>query len=172
RDVVAGLPTGTTRAEEKSPNERLNLACVGVANKGWDNIVNLKGENIVALCDVDSNYLDKAAGEFPKATRYRDYRKMFDAEAKNVDAVVVSTADHNHAVASAIPLPLGKHLYAEKPLTHTVVEARHLAGLAARHNCVTQMGTQIHAGENYRRVVEIIQSGAIGKVSEVYNWCN
>src|SRR5262249_24687085 len=120
----------------------------------------------------DSNYLDKAAGEFPKATRYRDYRKMFDAEAKNVDAVVVSTADHNHAVASAIALSRGKHVYCEKPLTHTVVEARHLAGLAARHNCVTQMGTQIHAGENYRRVVEIIQSGAIGKVSEVYNWCN
>lgn len=170
--VLAGLPVGTTRAEEKSPNERLNLACVGVANKGWDNIVHLRNQNIVALCDVDANYLDRAGSEFPKAVKYRDYRKMFDAEAKNIDAVVVSTADHTHAGPSAIALTLGKHVYCEKPLTHTVQEARHLAGLAAKHKCVTQMGTQIHASDNYRRVVELIQSGAIGKVSEVYNWCN
>jgi predicted dehydrogenase len=170
--TLAGLSALPVRADPKSPSDKLNLAFVGVAHKGWDNVEHLRGENVVALCDVDSNFLGKAAESFPKAAQYRDYRKLFDAEAKNVDAVVVSTADHSHAVATAIALTLGKHVYCEKPLTHTVHEARTVAQLAAKHKCVTQMGTQIHAEENYRRVVEIIQSGAIGPVKQVYNWCN
>jgi predicted dehydrogenase len=97
---------------------------------------------------------------------------MLDAEAKRVDAVVVSTADHTHAGPTAAALSLGKHVYCEKPLTHTVAEARAVARLAAKHKVATQMGTQIHATGNYRRVVEAVQSGAIGQVREVYNWCN
>jgi predicted dehydrogenase len=155
-----------------SPNEKLNIAVVGVGNKGWHNVLQLKDQNIVALCDVDTNYLDQAAKMFPQAAQYRDYRKLLEAERKNIDAVVVSTADHTHAPATSVALDLGKHVYCEKPLTHTVAEARAIARLAQRNKLATQMGTQIHASSNYRRVVEVIRSGAIGPVSEVYNWCN
>ena len=159
-------------AEEKLANGKLNLACVGVANKGGHNIAQLQNQNIVALCDVDDKFLNKAGATYTKAKKYHDYREMFDKEHKNIDAVVVSTADHTHAIATSIALSLNKHVYCEKPLTHTVAEARHVAQLAKRNNLVTQMGTQIHAGENYRRVVEMIQGGAVGTVREVYNWCN
>lgn len=171
--VAAGIHVAPLQAkEEKSPNEKLNLACVGVANKGWHNVQQLKSQNIVALCDVDENYLNKAGQSFSKASKHRDYRKLLDKEAKGIDAVVVSTADHTHAIATAIALSLGKHVYCEKPLTHTVEEARHVADLAEKNKLATQMGTQIHATNNYRRVVEVIRSGAIGKVRQVYNWCN
>lgn len=159
-------------AQPNSPNEKLNLAIVGVANKGGHNVGQLTDENMAVLCDVDSNYLAKAAEKYPQAKQYRDYRKMLEAEANNIDAVVVSTADHNHAVATAIALDLGKHVYCEKPLTHTVQEARVIAGLAAKNKVATQMGIQIHANNNYRRVVEIVQSGVLGRINEVYTWCN
>lgn len=155
-----------------SPNEKLNIAVVGVANKGWHNVEQLTEENIAFLCDVDTNYLDEKGKVYPMAKKYRDFRQMLDKEAKSIDAVVVSTADHTHAPASSIAISLGKHVYCEKPLAHTVAEARALAKLAAKHKVATQMGTQIHAENNYRRVVELIQSGAIGEVTEVYNWCN
>lgn len=170
--ILAGLPASSGAvAEEKSPNEKLNLAFVGVANKGWDNVQQLAGQNVVALCDVDTNNLDRAAATHKNATKYRDYRVLLEKE-KNLDGVVVSTADHTHAGPTALAITLGKAVYCEKPLTHTVAEARHIAALTAKHKVVTQMGTQIHAGDNYRRVVELVQSGAIGPVSEVYCWCN
>lgn len=159
-------------AASRSPNEKLNLAIVGCGNKGGHNLDQLTAENIVALCDVDTNYLSPQAQRFPNATKYSDYRKLLDKEAGKIDAVVVSTADHTHAPATAAAISLGKHVYCEKPLTHTVREARTIAELAAKHKVATQMGTQIHAENNYRRVVEVIQSGAIGPVKEVYNWCN
>jgi len=152
--------------------EQLNLAVIGVGNRGWDNIQGVKGQNIVALCDVDANYLDAAATHFPAAAKFRDFRRMFDAMAKDIDAVVVSTADHVHAPASAAAMRLGKHVYCEKPLAHTVHEARVLARLAKEHRVATQMGTQIHAESNYRRVVELIRAGAIGPVKEVHVWSN
>ena len=159
-------------AASRSPNEKLNLAIIGCGNKGAHNVDQLTAENMVALCDVDSNYLNQQAERFPSAAKYRDFREMLDKEANRIDAVVVSTADHTHAPATAAALSIGKHVYCEKPLTHTVKEARTIAELAAKHKVATQMGTQIHAENNYRRVVEIIQSGAIGPVTEVYNWCN
>lgn len=162
----------SSAAGSRSPNEKLNLAIVGCGNKGWHNVTQLTSENMVALCDVDTKYLDQAAEKFPQAAKHRDYRRMLDAQHQQIDAVVVSTADHTHAPAASAALDLGKHVYCEKPLTHTVREARALARLAARNKLATQMGTQIHAGSNYRRVVEVIQSGAIGPVTEVYNWCN
>src|SRR5262245_51519657 len=171
--VLAGVYAGWSRAaDDRSPNEKLNLAFVGVANKGWDNVEQLKGQNVVALCDVDSDFLDRAAASFPKAERYRDYRKLLDAEHRHLDGVVVSTADHSHAVATSLALSLGKPVYCEKPLTHTVHEARAVARLAAKHKVATQMGTQIHASDNYRRVVELIQAAAVGTIKEVHYWCN
>ncbi|MFM8221622.1 MAG: Gfo/Idh/MocA family protein, partial [Planctomycetaceae bacterium] len=161
--LAAGLHLGgTAPAAAAGPNDKLNIAAIGVANKGGDNINNLASQNIVALCDVDERFLNEWGEKFPQARRYRDYRVMLEKEAKNVDAVVVSTADHTHAPASSVALDLGKHVYCEKPLAHTVAEARALARLAAKNKRATQMGTQIHASDNYRRVVEIIQAGVIG----------
>ena len=169
----AGVFIAPSLAQEtKSPHERLNLAGIGVANTGGHNLGELASQNFVALCDVDENFLNQAAQRFPNAKLYRDYRKMLEAEANRIDAVVVSTADHTHAPAASVALDLGKHVYCEKPLSHTVVEARALARLAKKNNLATQMGTQIHASDNYRRVVELVQSGAIGEVREVHNWCN
>src|SRR5262245_15072967 len=164
--------SGLAAQESKSPNEKLNLAIVGTANKGWHNVQNLTSQNMVALCDVDANYLAHAAMSFPLATQYRDYRKLLDKEAGRIDAVVVSTADHMHAPVTSAALDLSKHVYCEKPLTHTVKEARTVAALAKKKKLATQMGTQIHADDNYRRVVELVQSGTIGRVTLVHNWCN
>jgi predicted dehydrogenase len=153
----------------RSPNEKLNLACIGVANKGADNINNLTSENIVALCDVDSLHLGKMAERFPKATKYADFRILFDKE-KNLDAVVVSTPDHTHAMPVVRALREGLDVYCEKPLAHSVYEVRQMRDLAAEKKAVTQMGTQIHAGDNYRRVVEMVQAGTIGDVARVHVW--
>lgn len=149
-------------------NNKLNIGVVGVANRAGENLRGVSTENIVALCDVDANFLEAAAKNYPGAGRYRDFRSMLDRS--DLDAVVVSTADHTHAIATAMALRSGRHVYCEKPLTHTVSEARIVAELARERNRVTQMGTQIHAGENYRRVVELIRAGAIGPVREVHNW--
>lgn len=155
-----------------SPNELLQIGAVGVGNKGAHNLDELARQSIVALCDIDETYLNQAAQKFPHARLYRDYRKMLEAESNRIDAVVVSTADHTHAPAASVALELGKHVYCEKPLTHTVHEARALARLARKNGLATQMGTQIHASDNYRRVVELIRTGAIGAVREVFTWCN
>jgi len=169
--VASGVFSELQAAPSTSPNEKLNVACIGVANRASANVGGVAGENVVAICDVDDNYVNGAAGRFPAARKYNDFRRMFDAEKNNIDAVTVSTADHTHAPASMMGIKLGKHVYCEKPLTHSVFEARAVAEAAAKHGVATQMGTQIHATENYRRVVEIIQSGAIGPVTEVQVSC-
>ncbi len=158
------------RAAAQSPNESLGVAVIGVARRGGANLNGVAKENIVALCDVDATLLGTASKRFPKAATFRDFRKMLDQVADRIDAVVVSTPDHTHAPAAAAAMRLKKHCYCEKPLTHNVRDARLLTELAAENNLVTQMGTQIHAGSNYRRVVELIQSGAIGPVGEVHVW--
>ena len=167
--VCGGVWSELRAAESRSPNEKLNIACIGTANRAAGNIAGIAGENIVAVCDVDDNYLGAAGQRFPKATRYNDFRKLLEAE-KNIDAVVVSTADHVHAPASVMAMRLGKHCYCEKPLSHNVYESRVAAEVAREKKLATQMGTQIHEGNNYRRVVELIQSGAIGPVTEVHVW--
>lgn len=171
---AAALSTGVwsqlAAQESTSPNEKLNIACVGTANQAQFSIQNVKGENIVALCDIDQTYLDRAATQFPDARKYSDYREMIAAEGDKIDAVIVATADHHHAPATIRALRAGKHVYCEKPLTHTVHEARVVIEETKKQGVATQMGTQIHAGENYRRVVEIIQSGAIGDINEVHVW--
>ncbi len=155
-------------ADSKSPNEKLNIGAIGTANQARFSLGNVGSENLVAICDIDDNYLAQAAKDFPGAQKYNDFRKLL--EQKDLDAVIVATPDHIHAPATLRALRLGKHVYCEKPLTHTVAEARLIATEAAKAKVATQMGTQIHAGDNYRRVVEIIQAGAIGKVAEVHTW--
>ena len=152
-----------------SPNNKHNIAVIVVANLCGSNLRGVEGENIVALCDMDDNYLRSAAQKFPQAKKFNDFRKVLDE--KNIDAVVISTADHTHAVATVGALQTGRHVYCEKPLTHTVREARIVRQAAAKNKkLATQMGIQIHAGANYRRVVELVQSGAIGTVSECHVW--
>jgi predicted dehydrogenase len=150
--------------------DKLNIGVIGVQNRAWANLTSVAHENIVALCDVDTNYLARAGDHFKGAKRFVDFREMLAADL-DLDAVVVSTPDHTHAPAASMALRKGMHVYCEKPLTHNVWEARRLAELAAARGAVTQMGTQIHAGENYRRVVELIESGAIGHVREAHVWC-
>jgi predicted dehydrogenase len=171
--VAAGYFVGGQRTKAApGPNDRIRIAVVGTQNQASFSIDNVRNEEIVALCDVDQSYLDKRGQQFPHARRYRDFRKMLETEAPRIDAAIVATPDHLHAPATAMALRLGKHVYCEKPLTHTVHEARVIRDLTRQAKVATQMGTQIHAGDNYRRVVELVRSGAIGKVETVYTWCN
>ncbi|OAI49926.1 oxidoreductase [Planctomycetaceae bacterium SCGC AG-212-F19] len=170
---IAGLGTALRAADEanKSANDKLNVGVIGVAGQGAYNLGGVAGAgaNIVALCDVDEKRTGKAREQFPQAKYYTDFRQLLDQ--KGIDAVVVATPDHTHAVATMMALKAGLHVYCEKPLTHTVHEARVVAETAAKQKRITQMGTQIHAGTNYRRVVELVQGGAIGPVTEVHVWC-
>jgi predicted dehydrogenase len=152
-----------------SANEKLNIGIIGTSGRALSNIEGVEGENIVAVCDIDDRLLAEASSRFPRAKTFHDFRRMIDW--KWLDAVVISTADHTHAPAAAMALRLGKHVYCEKPLTHSVYEARTVAALAKESKRATQMGTQIHATDNYRRVVELIRSGAIGQVKEVHVFC-
>lgn len=168
--ISSGVWTGRALAESTSANEKLNIACVGTANRAQSDIKGLAGENLVAFCDVDRNYLDKATEKYPDARKYSDYREMIEKEAGRIDAVMVATADHSHAPATIRAIQKGLHVYCEKPLTHTVTEARIISEAAKKAGVATQLGTQIHAGNNYRRVTEIIQSGAIGDVTDCHVW--
>jgi predicted dehydrogenase len=151
-------------------NEKLNIAGIGVAGRGAADIQGVASENLVALCDVDDLHAAKTFEKFPQARKYKDFRRMLDQIHGQIDAVVVGTPDHTHAPAAAMAMRLGKHCYCEKPLAHNVFEARTLAEIARENKLVTQMGTQIHAGTNYRRVVELVQTGAVGPIREVHVW--
>jgi len=159
----------TIWAQVKSPNEKLNIAGIGVGGRGADDIAGVSTENIVALCDVDERRAAQTVKRFPKAKRYADFRKMLD-EVKEIDAVVIATPDHTHAPAAVMAMKLGKHVYCEKPLTHSVYEARVLAETAAKHRVATQMGIQGHSYDGHRRAVELLQAGVIGTVREVHSW--
>ncbi len=169
--AIAGAATFGAPAfvRGRNLNDKLNIAVIGVGGRGGSNMAAVAGENIVAFCDVHQPSLDKAAEKYPQARQVSDFRKLYD-HANEFDAVVVSTCEHTHAFATIRALDLGKHVYCEKPLTHSVWEARVIREAAAQANVATQMGIQIHAGDNYRRVVELIQSGAIGPVREVHVW--
>jgi len=153
------------------PSDKLNIAAVGIGGMGRNNIVNCaKTENIVALCDVDWNEATtKVLKAYPAAKQYKDYRKMLDAQ-KEIDAVIVATSDHTHAVISMDSMKRGKHVFTQKPLTHTVHEARTLAKAAREYKVATQMGNQGQAADGPRRLREMIWDGAIGPVREVHVW--
>ncbi len=163
----------SAQAEGKSPNDRLNVACIGVGGKGssdTDQVAN--HTNIVALCDADENTLNQKAEKFSQAKKYTDYRKLFDEMGKQIDAVTVSTPDHNHAAASLMAMRLGKHVYCQKPLTHSVYEARQMRETAKKYRVATQMGNQGTAEDGLRHAVESIRAGVIGPVHEVHVWTN
>jgi predicted dehydrogenase len=150
-------------------NEKVNIACIGVGGKGGDDLNQTSvGHNVVAICDTDAQVLAKAAEKFPHAKTYTDWRKLL--EQTDIDAVTVSTPDHTHAPATMTAMQLGKHVFTQKPLTHTVYEARRLAEVAAEKGLVTQMGTQHHATARLKIAVQVIRDGVIGPVSEVHAW--
>jgi predicted dehydrogenase len=164
---VAG---GVSGAEEKA-SEKLNIACIGVGGKGGSDTdhAGVVG-NVVALCDADEGTLDGKARKFPKAKKYTDFRKLLEEMEKNIDAVTVSTPDHTHAPAAIMAMKMGKHVYCQKPLTHSVFEARKMREAAREYKVCTQMGNQGTATTGLREAVEIVQSGALGKVKEVHVW--
>ncbi len=154
-------------------NEKIRVAGIGVGGKGSGDIEQAgKFMDVVALCDIDDARLNARAATWPTAKKFFDYRKLFDEMAKEIDAVTVSTADHSHAPASVLAMRLGKHVYCQKPLTHTVFEARVMREVAAKHNVCTQMGNQGSALNGLRRAVELIHAGTIGAVREAHVWTN
>ncbi len=152
-----------------SPNETLNCAGIGVGGKGFSDIMNLRKQNVVALCDVDTSRAEEAMYKLKVDKVYQDYRKMLE-EVKGIDAVTVSTPDHTHAPAAYMAMKMGIHVYVQKPLTHTVAEARLLRDTARKMGVATQMGNQGHSAKGVRQVCEMIWSGAIGNVREAHVW--
>ncbi len=151
-----------------APSDKLNIAAVGIGGMGHANIKAVEAtENIVGLCDVDWKYAKGVFDRFPKAKKYWDFRKMYDEMGKSIDAVIVATADHTHAIVSADAMTMGKHVYCQKPLTHTVYESRLLTKLAKKHKVATQMGNQGSSGEGVNLVCEWIANGEIGEVTKV-----
>ncbi|MFH1740815.1 MAG: Gfo/Idh/MocA family oxidoreductase [bacterium] len=175
--VMAGCATGRAPSLKRlgyaSPNEKLNVAAIGAGGKGSSDISKCgrAGENIVALCDVDWDRAAKTFDANPQAKRYKDFRVMLEKE-PSIDACTVSTPDHMHAVAAAMAMRMGKHVYVQKPLTHTVYEARKLTEIARETGVATQMGNQGHSCEGVRQLCEMIWSGAIGQVREAHIWTN
>lgn len=165
--------TQSAFGDSKSANEQLNFACIGVQGKGSSDTNSAGGNgNVIALCDVDELRLNKKAGEYPKAKKYTDYRKMLEQLEKEIDAVTVSTPDHSHAAASVMAMRMGKHCFCQKPLTWSVEEARTMRRVAQETGVATQMGNQGTARNGLREGVEIMRDGALGKVSEVHVWTN
>jgi predicted dehydrogenase len=153
-----------------SVDRKVRIAGIGVGGQGGADLHEMRGEDVVALCDVDWTYAASTFEKFPKARTYHDYREMLDREKDNIDAVVVGTPDHTHAIITRAALRLGKHVYCEKPLTRTVVEARRVAELAKDAGVATQMGNQGMAFEGNRVIKEWLADGAIGNVHEAHVW--
>jgi predicted dehydrogenase len=170
--TLTTLAPAVARSRPLAPSEQVNLASIGVGGMGGGDVATLSrlGVNIVALCDVDDARAAGSYSAFPKARRYKDFRLMFDKEAKNIDAVSVGTPDHIHAVATMAALRAGKHVYCQKPLTRTLHECREVSKLAHKAGVATQMGNQGHASEGSRLTNEWIQAGVIGTVREVHVW--
>jgi len=151
-------------------NELLNIAAIGVGGRGEDNVNGVSGENIVAICDVDQRRSARIHRKYPKVKHYQDFRKMLPEIDKEIDAVVVCTPDHTHAVAAVAAMKQGKHVFCEKPLTRTVYEARMMRLTAQNHKVVTQMGNQGSASEGVRRATEWGMAGTVGPIKEAYLW--
>jgi hypothetical protein len=167
--ALTGCATAAPR--RLSANDKLNIGVVGASGKGSSDTDHCAGENIVALCDVDSNKAANQRKKYPDAKFYKDWRVMLEKE-KSLDAVIISTPDHTHAVVAARAMEMGRHIYCQKPLVQTVYEARLLRKLAKDNKVVTQMGNQGSAEDGLRRAVEVVQAGVIGQVREVHVWSN
>lgn len=166
-----GAWIGTSRGYAGSANEKLNVGIIGAGGKGESNILGVLTENIVAICDVDEKRAEKGFKTARKAKQYKDFRQMLDDQ-PGLDAVMVSTPDHTHAAAALAAMRLGKHVYCEKPLAHSIYEARLMRQVAKEQKVATQMGNQGHAGSNLRDAVKLVQAGGLGKVREFYAWTN
>jgi len=154
-----------------SPSDKLNIAGVGIGGIGRRDLGKITGQNIVALCDVDWDYSAKTFKDYPNAKKYKDYRVMLDQQ-KNIDAVLVATPDHNHAVVGMAAMREGKHVFIQKPLAHSVYETRMLTETAQKYKVATQMGNQGNSSESVRQICEWIWDGAIGEIKEVHAWTN
>lgn len=170
--ATLGFPAVLRSQAGRSPNDRLNLAFVGVGGRGRNAVLELPDENHVAFCDVDDARAAVTYQKFPDVPRFRDYRVMLDKLGRDIDAVRISTPDHMHFPIAMAAMALGKHVFVEKPLTHTVAEARTLARVAREKKVATQMGNQGHANEGLRRLKEWFQAGILGEVREVHSWTN
>jgi len=168
------VPAHVVRAQgdAQSPSNKLRIAAIGVGGRGAADLGDMAGEDIVALCDVDEQRAAGSYEKFPKARRFTDFRKMFDAMNNEIDAVLVATPDHTHAVATLSAIGHGKHVYCEKPLAHTIAEVRAMRKAALEKKVITQVGNQGHSSDSIRVFVEMVQSGAIGNVSEVHAGCD
>ncbi len=157
----------------QAPSDTVNVAGVGVGGMGKNNVRGAKqaGANIVAMCDVDSDYSAEAFATYPEAKTYEDYRVMLETQ-KDIDAVIIATPDHSHAIIAVAAMQLGKHVYVQKPLTKTIFESRKLAEVARANKVATQMGNQGHSGDGVRLICEWIWGGAIGQVKEVHAFTN
>ena len=164
--VVPGTVLGK-KFGHTAPSDKLNILGVGIGGRGSSVLRGLESQNIIGLCDVDWKYADHVFKRYPAAKKYNDYRKMFDEMLKSADAVMVATADHTHAIIAADAMTAGKHVYVEKPLTHTVYESRLLTKLADKYKVATQMGNQGASDEGVRKVCEWIWNGEIGEVRKV-----
>jgi predicted dehydrogenase len=157
----------------KSPNEKLNIASIGAGGKATSDIAGCaQTENIVALCDVDDKQAERTYKRFAEAPKFKDYREMLDKQGNGIDALIVTIPDHMHAVAALAAMELGKHVYVQKPLAHTVWECRELQKAAEKYKVATQMGNQGYSNEGTRQCAEMVWSGAIGNVTEVHAWTN
>ncbi len=156
----------------KSPSDKLNIAFVGAGGRGANHVDDLSGENIVAFCDVDEVRAASTFEKYPNVPRFKDYRKMLDAMADQIDAVVIATPDHTHTLPALAAMQLGKHVYVEKPLTHNIGEARQLLEASRKYNVVTQMGNQGASMDCNARFAELVQGGTIGEVHTAHVWTN
>lgn len=154
------------------PSDQLNIAGIGVGGIGRHNLRNMNTQNIVALCDIDWKYAGNTFNDYPNARKYKDYRKMMDEMDNDIDAVVIATPDHTHYVSARDAMQAGKHVYLQKPLTHSVYESRMLTKLARETGVATQMGNQGNSGDGIRLLCEWIWNGEIGEVNEVHAWTN
>ena len=183
RDAVKGLassafaftivPRHVLGRGYRPPSDTLNVACIGIGGMGFLDARGMEGENIYALCDVDTNIAQRAYRAWPKAKRWTDYREMFAKDGASIDVVTISTPDHSHAAATMLALRAGKHVYTQKPLARTVGEVRAIMAEAGRRpGQATQMGNQGHAGEGIRQIREIVEAGYLGTVQRVECWTN
>lgn len=169
--VGAGVWSGVGPAvRAEGPNEKLNVAVIGLGGQGSPNLNGISSQNVVALCDVDDERAGKAYEKFPQAKKFYDFRTMYDELEKEIDVVVISTPDHTHFHPAYMAMRMGKHVYLEKPMAHSVREARILTDLAAKKKVATQLGVQRHTIEGMHRTVELVKAGAIGKIKEVHSW--
>jgi len=169
--ALAGCATPQKKGAYKSPNSKLNIAGIGVGGKGAGDIASTSvGQNVVAICDVDDRTLRRAAGRYTRAKLYHDWRRLL--EQPDIDAVTVSTPDHMHVPIAMAAIQLGKHVYVQKPMAHTIAEARAVTRAAREAGIVSQMGNQHHSGAGYRTLVQAIRGGVIGRVKEAHAWSN